>query len=77
MHRFQIIIISIFGILISEVNDGLVLIPDYDLNISALVDSNQNTVNYWEFNDYDFIKSYLTTDSLLFAFSRSNLSGDS
>ena len=56
----------------SEVNDGLVLISDFMTESVVLIDIDNNIVNSWEINDFDFFRSYLTSDSILVAFSKLN-----
>ncbi|SVE37878.1 uncharacterized protein METZ01_LOCUS490732, partial [marine metagenome] len=56
----------------SEVNDGLVLISDFTTESVVLIDIDNNIVNSWEINDFNFFRSYLTADSILVAISKSN-----
>ena len=48
-------ILLIVGLLISEVNDGLVLISDFSINRATLIDNNQDVINFWELNDHNFL----------------------
>ena len=56
----------------SEVNDGLVLISDFTTESVVLIDIDNNIVNFWEVNDYDLLRSYLTPDSILVTISKLN-----
>jgi len=56
----------------SEVNDGLVLISDFTTESVVLIDIDNSIVNSWEINDFDFFRSYLTSDSILVAISKFN-----
>ena len=56
----------------SEVNDGLVLISDFSTETIVLIDIDNNIVNFWEVNDYDLLRSYLTPDSILVTISKLN-----
>ena len=56
----------------SEVNDGLVLISDFSSETIVLIDIDNNIVNFWEVNDYDLLRSYLTPDSILVTISKLN-----
>ena len=56
----------------SEVNDGLVLISDFMTESVVLIDIDNNIVNSWEINDFNFFRSYLTSDSILVAISKFN-----
>ena len=55
----------------SEVNDGLVLISDFTAESVVLINTDNNIVNSWEINDFNFFRSYLTPDSILVAISKS------
>ncbi|SVC43651.1 uncharacterized protein METZ01_LOCUS296505, partial [marine metagenome] len=57
----------------AEINDGLVLISDFTTDSVVLIDIDNNIVHSWEIgSDYDFFRSYLTSDSILVAFSKSD-----
>ena len=56
----------------SEVNDGLVLISDFTTESVVLIDIDNNIVNSWEINDFNFFRSYITSDSILVAISKFN-----
>ena len=65
-----IIILLLNTLLNAEINDGLVLISDFSTNSVVLIDTDNYIVNSWEISDYDFFRSYLTSDSILVAFSK-------
>ena len=71
-HRINniIIILLLNTLLNAEINDGLVLISDFSTESVVLIDTDNNIVNSWEISDYDFFRSYLTSDSILIAFSK-------
>ena len=70
MKKIIFSLICIFGFLLSEVNEGLVLISDPNFDSATLVDTNQNINNVWGPFDNNLINSYLTKDSILVAIFR-------
>ena len=65
-----IIILLLNTLLNADINDGLVLISDFSTESVVLIDTDNNIVNSWEISDYNFFRSYLTSDSILVAFSK-------
>ena len=55
-----------FNLLISQISDGIVLLPDYEYDIAVLVDIDNEIINQWEIPN--LLKAYLTPDSLLYSF---------
>ena len=66
--RVILIMIFSFNLLISQISDGIVLLPDYQYDIAVLVDIDNEIINQWEIPE--LLKAYLTSDSLLYSFSR-------
>ena len=66
--RVILIMIFSFNLLISQISDGIVLLPDYEYDIAVLVDIDNEIINQWEIPG--LLKAYLTSDSLLYSFSR-------
>ncbi|SVC30422.1 uncharacterized protein METZ01_LOCUS283276, partial [marine metagenome] len=58
--------------MISEVNDGVVLISDFSTESVVLIDIENDIVNSWEISNFNFFRSYLTPDSILVAISKSD-----
>ena len=70
--KYIIIILLLNTLLNSEVNDCLVLNSDFTAESVVLINTDNNIVNSWEINDFNFFRSYLTSDSILVTISKSN-----
>ena len=66
----RVVLIMIFSInlLLSQMSDGIVLLPDYEYDTAVLVDIDNEIIHQWEIPN--LLKAYLTPDSLLYSFSR-------
>ena len=69
LKKYYILLFSL-NFLISEINEGIVLLSDYEYDTAVLVDIDNEIINQWEIPN--LIKSYLNPDSSLYSFSRYN-----
>ena len=66
----KIIFIFFFNFLISDVSEGIVLLPDFQQDVIVLININNEIINSWEVPG--LIKAYLNPDSTIYTISRNN-----